>query len=152
MKDHEKEIVVRTPDAIMPGPVQGMIGSMTPADLQRAIADAERAGAREITIKIDGGQPEYRGDDLLRRFLPYFVITIMGLVLIGGIAGILAMVIPPIMALIITLVGSLVSIILSLVATVIVAVIVAMGITMCQTINRRDELAARREEDRMDRM
>ena len=135
--DERKEII---PTSV----VSPTAGYLTPADLQRAITDAERAGAREINVKIDTGRPEYRGDDLLRRFVPYFVISIMGLVLIGGIATIMSLVIPPIMALIITLVGSLVSIILSLVATVIVAVIVALGITMCQTINRRDELAARR--------
>lgn len=139
--DERKEIIpahVHSPTA----------GHLTAAELAKItppvrdlINKRDADGPTVIYVKED--RPEYRGDDLLRRFLPYFVITVMALVLIGGIAGILAMIIPPIMAVIITLVGSLVSIILSLVATVIVAVIVAMGITMCQTINRR--------EDRLDR-
>jgi hypothetical protein len=143
MTDHRKEIkpmTPREPDAIM-SPAHGFV---TPADLARAAEIARQQSAQEITIKVDSCRPEYRGDDLLRRFVPYFVITMMGLVMIGGIAAILAMVIPPIMALVITLVGSLVSIILSLVATVIVAVIAALGITFVMSINRRDEMEARR--------
>lgn len=144
MTDHRKDVQPITPAHV----IKSNGDHITAAELMKI----DRVPAQMmpgnpptvIYVKEDQPPPEYRGDDLLRRFLPYFVITMMGLVMIGGISAILAMVIPPIMALIITLVGSLVSIILSLVATVIVAVIVAMGITMCQTINRRDELAARR--------
>ncbi len=77
----------------------------------------------------------YRGDDLLRRFVPYFVITIMGMVLVGGIIGLLGLVIPMIFAMILALVASFVSIILSLVATIFAGVIIALAITHCQTMN-----------------
>jgi len=72
-----------------------------------------------------------RGDDLLRKFVPYFVIAGMLVILLGGIALIMAMLLPMIVAMI----GALVSIILSLVATIFAAVVIAMSITYCQTRN-----------------
>lgn len=139
MADH-KDVQVHTPTSI----VSPTAGHLSAADLVRLAGIQERSAGQPVTINIGSGQPEYRGDDLLRRFVPYFVIAFLGLILLGGLAAILGMVIPMIMAAVIALVGSLVSIILSLVVTIIAAVIVALGITWCQTINRRDELAERR--------
>lgn len=138
-----EEIVPRKPDHVV-SPTAGHLTAAELARIDTASRHLMREGRSEIHIHQPAPAPEYRGDDLLRRFLPYFVITIMVLVIIGGIAAILGMIIPVIMATIITLVGSLVSIILSMVATIIVAVIVALGITWCQSINRREEMEARR--------
>lgn len=92
---------------------------------------------RPIVINVvqDPVDRRYRGDDLLRRFVPYFVISFMGLIILGGLAAILGMVVPIIMAAILSIVASFVSIILSLVATIIAGVVIALGIAYCQTIN-----------------
>lgn len=136
MTEHRKEII---PTSV----VSPTAGHLSTQDLVRQAGIQQRSDHPTV-IYVQGDRPEYRGDDLLRRFVPYFVIAFLGLILLGGLAAILGMVIPMIMATIITMIGSLVSIILSLVVTIIAAVIVALGITWCQTINRRDELAAQR--------
>lgn len=130
-------------NAITPSRVDpARVGKITAAEMmkyEQVPRDLRQPDAPTV-IYVKDQRPEYRGDDLLRRFVPYFVITIMALVILGGIAAILGMIIPMVMAAIIALVGSLVSIILGLVVTIIAAVIVALGITWCQTINRRDEM------------
>jgi len=83
--------------------------------------------------------PGYRGDDLLRRFVPYFVITMMGLVIVGGLAAILGLVVPVIMAGILSIVASFVSIIMSLVLSIIAGVVIALGIAYCQTVNIKNK-------------
>jgi len=137
MSDHNNEVEPRTPDHV----VSPLHGHLTAADLVRLAGIEQRSDqAREITVKIETsntGSPERRGDDLLRRFVPYFVIATMSMILLGGLAALLGLIIPPIMAMVITLVGSLVSIILSLVVTIIAGVIAAVGIGYLQTINRK---------------
>jgi hypothetical protein len=128
VSDRKKELIVRKADEISyrPGGLPG-VPDKTYVDDQ----------GRVIEIRHVQGSPEYRGDDLLRRFVPYFVLSTMAMILLGGVIALLGMIIPPLLALVITLVGSLVSIILSLVVTIIAGVIAAVGIGYLQTINAK---------------
>jgi hypothetical protein len=126
-----KKIVVRKSDEIpyRPGGLPGV---------WRAEDRPEDHQIRVIEVHHVHDQPQpsgYAGDDLLRRFVPYFVISVMALIILGGVAAILGMVIPMIMALILSVVASFVSIILSLVATIIAGALAAVAITYCQTRN-----------------
>lgn len=113
-------------------------GRLSASDLERMdhvpeeIMDAARKGA-EIHIHVGSDRPEGRGEDLLRRFVPYFVLGGLILVLLGGLALIMAMLLPMIIAAI----GALVSIVISLVVTVIAGVVIAVGIGYLQTINAK---------------
>ena len=99
-------------------------------------------GTRVIYVKVEEDRaPEsrYRGDDLLRRFLPYFVISTMGLILLGGVVALLGLIIPVILGAIVAIIGSIVSIIMSIVATIFAGAIIAMAITFCQKINAEND-------------
>lgn len=132
MTDDRKVIV---PTSVDPAPV----GNLTAADLAKIERVPPGLMPREPTvIYVQSAEPTgYRGDEILRRFVPYFVITMMGLVILGGIAAILGMIIPMILAAILAVVASFVSIVLSLVATIISGVVIALGIVYCQTINAK---------------
>lgn len=140
MTEPEHSKIVRYPTAV----VSPTAGHLTAKDLVKlaGIPDAsERREAREVTIKVvTEDRPRSRGDQILRDFLPYFVIATMSLILLGGVAALLGMIVPMIMAMVLTIVGSFVSIIMSLVVTVIAGVILALGISYLQTINRRYDL------------
>ncbi len=141
MTDHRKDLVPREPGIVdrYADPVTGRVIEV------RHIHDPVQAPVR-------------RGDDLLRSFLPYFVIATMSLILIGGVVALLGLVVPMIMSMILAVVASFVSIVLSLVVTIIAGVVAAVGIGYLQTVNRRqnvvgDRLAMNREksEDQRDR-
>lgn len=137
MTDHRKEINPRVPDHV----IKSDGDHLTAADLMKInqVPDGmmtyprQNGKATVIYVQQPVQDHGYRGDDLLRRFLPYFVISVMGLILLGGVAAILGMVIPMIMAAILSIVASFVSIILSLVATIIAGAVIAVAITWCQT-------------------
>jgi hypothetical protein len=133
MNDDHKVIVPTHVDS----PVHGKLTAADLMKIDRVPRDLMPDGRTEIHIHTDSDRPEYRGDDLLRRFVPYFVITMMGLVILGGIAAILGMIIPMILAAILAVVASFVSIVLSLVVTIIAGVVIALGIAYCQTINAK---------------
>jgi hypothetical protein len=129
--DHSK--IVRYPTAL----VSPTAGHLTAKDLVRlaGIREAADRQPQEVTINVVSDRPQTRGDEILRKFLPYFVISTMSLILLGGVAAILGMVIPMVMALVLAVISSFVSIILSLVVTVIAGVVLALGISYLQTIN-----------------
>lgn len=131
MTDHKKEITARMPDHVI-SPVHG---HLTAADLMKIsqVPEELMPGGQKIELHVhhEGERAGYRGDDLLRRFVPYFVIASLTLVLLGGIAAIFVMLLPMIVAAI----GAIVSIIISLVATVIAGVVIAVGIGWLQTVN-----------------
>lgn len=134
MTDHRgKEIV---PTRVDPAPVS----KITAADMVRMDHVPPGLMPHQPQVIYVQKEPEYRGDDLLRRFLPYFVISVMGLVILGGVAAILGMVIPMIMAAILAVVASFVSIILSIVATIISGAVIAVAITWCQASNARNKI------------
>lgn len=133
MTDDRKVIV---PTSVDPAPV----GNLTAVDLAKINRVPPDLMPRAVptVIYVQSAEPTgYRGDEILRRFVPYFVITMMGLVILGGIAAILGMIIPMILAAILAVVASFVSIVLSLVATIISGVVIALGIAYCQTINAK---------------
>jgi hypothetical protein len=134
VNDRKKELNVRKADEISYRP------SGLPAVPEETYVDQQ---GRVTEVRHVQSPPEYRGDDLLRRFVPYFVLATMSMILLGALLALLGMIIPPLLALVITLVGSLVSIILSLVVTIIAGVVAAVGIGYLQTINAR----ADREDD-----
>ena len=129
MSDWKKEIV---PTAVDPAPVSNInaVRDLMKLDhVPRELID--NPPPTVIVVQQSEDRPGYRGDDLLRRFVPYFVIAGMLVILLGGIGLIMAMLLPMIIAAI----GALVSIILSLVVTVIAGVVIALGIGYLQTIN-----------------
>lgn len=138
MTDPRKEIKVITPTSV----VSPTSGHLTAADLMK-INQVPREmmpdGRTEIHIHQDQPKPEYRGDDLLRKFVPYFVITMMGMVIVGGITAILGLIIPVILGAIVAIIASVVSIIMSIVATIIAGVVIALAITYCQTMNAKND-------------
>jgi uncharacterized Tic20 family protein len=139
MTDDRKVIVPTSVDS----PTQKI--HLTASDLARLnqVPDGMMPGARPVVINVVQQDPpadrQYRGDDLLRRFVPYFVITMMGLVIVGGLAAILGLVVPVIMAGILSIVASFVSIIMSLVLSIIAGVVIALGIAYCQTVNIKNK-------------
>lgn len=138
MTDPRKEIKVITPTSVVKSTGQ----HLTAADLMK-ITQVPREmmpdGRTEIHIHQDPPAREYRGDDLLRRFVPYFVITMMGMVVVGGITAILGLIIPVILGAIVAIIASVVSIIMSIVATIIAGVVIALAITYCQTMNAKQD-------------
>jgi hypothetical protein len=134
MSDGRKEII---PTRVDPSPV-GRLTAVDLAKIDRVPPELMPQQPTVIYVQSEAPPPaQYRGDEILRRFVPYFVITMMGLVILGGIAAILGMVIPMILAAILAVVASFVSIVLSLVATIISGVVIALGIAYCQTINAK---------------
>jgi hypothetical protein len=130
--NEDRKVII--PTRVDPAPV----GRLTAVDLAKINrVPPEMMPQQPTVIYVKESPPEYRGDDLLRRFVPYFVITMMGLVILGGIAAILGMIIPMVLAAILAVVASFVSIVLSLVATIISGVVIALGIAYCQTINAK---------------
>lgn len=138
MSDPKKEII---PTSVVKSTGQ----HLTAADLLKLSEvprDLMPDGRRQVVINVvqdPPAKPEYRGDDLLRRFVPYFVITMMGLVIVGGITAILGLIVPVILGAIVAIIGSIVSIIMSIVATIIAGVVIALGIAYCQTINAKQD-------------
>jgi hypothetical protein len=136
MTDPRKVIVPTSVDS----PTVGHLSAADLVKLSQVPREMMPDGTPRIVINVQQETPApsgYRGDDLLRRFVPYFVITMMGLVIVGGITAILGLIIPVILGTIVAIIGSLVSIIMSIVATIIAAVVVALAITYCQTMNDR---------------
>lgn len=134
MTDHGKEIIPSSVDS----PTAGHLSRADLMKISQVPPEMMPDGRRPIIVTVQQDPPAppvYRGDEILRRFVPYFVITMMGLVIVGGIAAILGMVIPVILGAIVAIIGSIVSIIMSIVATIIAGVVIALGIAYCQTIN-----------------